>query len=142
MLFQILLVLSIRFFLFDVILFKNIRNYLHTKGYFFRKLLSCPFCQGFWCGSGVFLTSHVISINQSFFLYMISFGFVTAYLSLVSTAIFYPLIENMRKKSCPLIITINDSWFLRPAIIIWKRVPDKNSFFQSKIGRASWRERV
>jgi len=97
MLFDILLVLSIRFFLFDFILFKSLRNYFKTKGYFFRKLLSCPFCQGFWCGLGIFLTAHTISLNLSFLLSLLSFGFVTAYLGLITTAIFYPLIERFEE---------------------------------------------
>jgi hypothetical protein len=97
MLFQILLTLSIRFFLFDFVLFKGLRNYLKTKGYFFRKLLSCPFCQGFWSGLGVFLTTHLITFNLSFLLPMLSFSFVTAYLSMMTTAIFYPLIDKFEK---------------------------------------------
>jgi len=97
MLFQTLLTLSIRFFLFDFVLFKDLRNYLKTKGYIFRKLLSCPFCQGFWSGLGVFLTTHLISFNLSFLLTMLSFGFVTAYLSMMTTAIFYPLIDKYEK---------------------------------------------
>ncbi|MEL7565775.1 MAG: DUF1360 domain-containing protein [Dehalobacterium sp.] len=102
MLFQILFTLSIRFFLFDFVLFKNLRNYLITKGYFFRKLLSCPFCQGFWCGLGTFLAAHTISFTLSFLISMLSFGFVTAYLSLISTAIFYPLIDKYEDKYAPL----------------------------------------
>jgi len=97
MLFQMLLTLSIRFFLFDFILFKDLRNYLKTKGYFFRKLLSCPFCQGFWSGLGVFLTNYVISSNLNYLQSMLSFGFVTAYLSMMTTAIFYPLIDKYEK---------------------------------------------
>jgi len=97
MLFQMLLTLSIRFFLFDFVLLKGLRNYLKTKGYFFKKLLSCPFCQGFWSGLGVFITTHSIYFNLSFLLSMLSFGFVTAYLSMMTTAIFYPLIDKFEK---------------------------------------------
>lgn len=97
MLFQILLTLSIRFFLFDFVLFKGLRNYLKPKGYFFRKLLSCPFCQGFWCGLGVSLSTHITSVNLWFLVPMLSFGFVTAYLSMMTTAIFYPLIDKFEK---------------------------------------------
>lgn len=92
-----LLTLSIRFFVFDFVLFKRIRNYLKTKGYFFRKLLSCPFCQGFWSGLGVFLSTQLIVYNVGFLLSMLSFGFVTAYLSITITAIFYPLIDKYEK---------------------------------------------
>jgi len=97
MLFEVLLTLSIRFFLFDFVLFKGLRNYLKPKGYLFRKLLSCPFCQGFWSGLGVFLTTHLITFNLSFLLLMLSFGFVTAYLSMMTTAIFYPLIDKFER---------------------------------------------
>jgi len=99
MLFNMLLTLSIRFFLFDFILFKGLRNYLNSKGYFFQKLFSCPFCQGFWCGLGIFLTAHRVSFNLSFLLSMLFFGFVTAYLSLITTAVFYPLIEKFEEKN-------------------------------------------
>ncbi|WP_089609731.1 DUF1360 domain-containing protein [Dehalobacterium formicoaceticum] len=101
MIFQILLVLSIRFFLFDFVLFKNVRTYLSTKGYVFWKLLSCPFCQGFWCGLGVFLVFHPFAFKLSFLLSMLSFGFVTAYLSLMTIAIFYPLIDQFEDKYTP-----------------------------------------
>ncbi|HHT62417.1 MAG TPA: hypothetical protein GXZ75_01775 [Clostridia bacterium] len=101
MIFQIILVLSIRFFLFDFPLFKGFRIYLSKKGYIFWKLLRCPFCQGFWCGLGVFLASHPISLNLSFFLGMLSFGFVTAYLSLMTAAIFYPLINKFEEIYAP-----------------------------------------
>lgn len=101
MVFQILLALSMRFFLFDFILFRNFRSYLSTKGYFFRKLLSCPFCQGFWCGLGVFLATHTIALNLGYFLFMIGFGFVTAYLSLMSIAVFYPLIDKFEDQYEP-----------------------------------------
>jgi hypothetical protein len=97
MLFQMLLTLSIRFFLFDFVLFKGLRNYLRKKGYLFKKILNCPFCQGFWSGLGVFMATHLISFDQSFLLPMLSFGFVTAYLCMMTTAIFYPLIDKYEK---------------------------------------------
>jgi len=98
MLYDLLLVLSLRFFLFDFVLFKSIRNTLKTKGYVFKKLLSCPFCQGFWCGLAVFLATHPITLNLGGLLSMLSFGFITAYLSMMTTAIFYPLIDKYEKK--------------------------------------------
>jgi len=98
LLFYMVLTLSIRFFLFDFILFKGLREYLNTKGYLFKKLLSCPFCQGFWCGLAVFLTVQNLSYTLHFLLFMLSFGFVTAYLSLITTAIFYPLIGKYEEK--------------------------------------------
>jgi hypothetical protein len=101
MLYQILLSLSIRFFLFDFKLFRGFRDYLSIKGYFFRKLLNCPFCQGFWCGLGVFLTVHKISFDLCFLLSMLSLGFVTAYLSLMTIAVFYPLIDKFEDQYEP-----------------------------------------
>lgn len=99
MVYAILLALSIRFFLFDFILFKGIREYLKTKGYFFKKLLGCPFCQGFWCGLGVYLVSQPISMHWQQLAALLSFGFVTAYLGLISAAIFYPLIQKYEENS-------------------------------------------
>lgn len=99
MIYTILLALSIRFFLFDFILFKKIRQYLKTKGYFFRKLLGCPFCQGFWCGLGVYLASQPISMEWQHLVTFLSFGFVTAYLGLISAAVFYPLIEKYEQNT-------------------------------------------
>jgi hypothetical protein len=46
---------------------------------------------------GVFLTTHLITFELSFLLPMISFGFVTAYLSMMTTAIFYPLIDKFER---------------------------------------------
>ena len=99
MAYVILLALSIRFFLFDFVLFKGIREYLKAKGYFFRKLLGCPFCQGFWCGLGVYLASLPISMHWQQLATFFSFGFVTAYLGLISAAVFYPLIQKYEQNS-------------------------------------------
>lgn len=97
MVMEILLALSIRFFLFDFILFKRIREFLKQKGYFFKKLLGCPFCQGFWCGLGVYLAHHTLSLHWQEIAAWLSFGFVTAYLSLICAAAFYPLISKFEK---------------------------------------------
>ncbi len=99
MAFQLLLALSIRFFIFDFVLFKRIRNVLRTKGYFFRKLLACPFCQGFWCGLGVFLSFHPAALTLSYGTALLAFGFVSAYLGLLAAVIFYPLIEKFEQRS-------------------------------------------
>jgi hypothetical protein len=99
MIFAIFLSLSIRFFLFDFILFKGIREYLKKKGYFFRKLLGCPFCQGFWCGLGVYLITQQFSLHWQQLVAFLSFGFVTAYLGLISAAVFYPLIQKYEENS-------------------------------------------
>lgn len=45
----ILSVLSLRYFLFDFYLFDNIRKFLSKETKFLEKVLSCSFCQAFWC---------------------------------------------------------------------------------------------
>ena len=99
MVFNILLTLSIRFFLFDFVLFKRVREYLKKKGYFFKKLLGCPFCQGFWCGLGVHLATHPLNLSWQGLASLLGFGFVTAYLSLICAAVFYPLIDKYEQYS-------------------------------------------
>jgi hypothetical protein len=99
MCFEFLLALSIRFFLFDFILFKGIRETLKKKGYFFRKLLGCPFCQGFWCGLGVFLYFHSLTFSWTGCLELLSFGFVSAYLGLAAAVILHPLIAKYEQDS-------------------------------------------
>lgn len=105
MIFSMLLALSIRFFLFNFILFEGVRKYLNTKGYIFRKLFSCPFCQGFWCGLGVFLATYGISFQISSLLFMLSFGFVSAYLGLLTTVVFYPIIEKYEEIVVPVVFS-------------------------------------
>ncbi len=98
--FELLLAISIRFFLFDFILFKKIREYLKPKGYFFKKLLSCPFCQGFWCGLGVYLVYHsAFSFSWQNILSFLGFGFISAYLGLLTAVIFYPIIDKYEKNT-------------------------------------------
>lgn len=86
---NIFLTLSIRFFLFDFILFKTIRNYLMEKHYIFKKLFSCPFCQGFWSGILIFIFSNKID-----FIPMLKFSFITAFLSLTWAISTHQLIKN------------------------------------------------
>lgn len=99
MFFQLMLALSLRFFFFDFVLFKKIRNYLKVKGYVFRKLLACPFCQGFWCGLGVFAAFHSVSFSWAYLVSFLAFGFVSAYLGLIAAVVFYPLIERFEQRS-------------------------------------------
>ncbi|NLM21647.1 MAG: hypothetical protein GX207_07870 [Peptococcaceae bacterium] len=99
MLLEFLLALSIRFFLFDFILFKRIRNYLKQKGYFFRKLFSCPFCQGFWCGLAVYLYYHGFSLSWAQISQLLAFGFISAYLGLITAVALEPLINIYEKNS-------------------------------------------
>jgi len=99
MLFELLVALSIRFFLFDFVLFKKVRNYLKKQGYFFRKLLGCPFCQGFWCGLAVYLYNYGLGLNLRDVVQFLAFGFVSAYLGLTAAVILEPLIEKYEKKS-------------------------------------------
>lgn len=74
---DILFALSIRFFLFDFVLFKTIRERLKEKHYLFKKLLSCPFCQGFWCSLFVYLLSDEVVYLP----HLINFAFISAFLS-------------------------------------------------------------
>lgn len=99
MVFQLILALSLRFFFFDFVLFKRIRKYLKTKGYVFRKLLACPFCQGFWCGLGVFGAFQPVSFSWTYLVSLLSFGFISAYLGLIAAVVFYPLIEKFEQRS-------------------------------------------
>ncbi len=99
MVLEFLLALSIRFFVFDFILFKGIRESLKKKGYFFRKLFGCPFCQGFWCGLAVFLYHHPLSISLSGIITFLSFGFISAYLGLATAVMLHPLIQRYESDS-------------------------------------------
>jgi len=99
MFYQFLLALSIRFFFFDFILFKAIRESLKQRGYFFRKLFGCPFCQGFWCGLGVFLYFHSVKLDCQDIINFFSFGFISAYLGLFSAVMLHPLIQKYEKDS-------------------------------------------
>jgi len=99
MLFELLVALSIRFFLFDFVLFKKIRLYLKQKGYFFRKLFSCPFCQGFWCGLAVYLYNHTVGLNWQQIVSLLCFGFISAYLGLATAVVLHPLIKNYEQDS-------------------------------------------
>ncbi|MZP29250.1 DUF1360 domain-containing protein [Heliobacterium undosum] len=87
---ELLAALSIRFFLFDFILFKPIRERLKKVHYFFRKLLGCPFCQGFWCGLFIYLLNHPIESWIAF----LQFGFISAILSLSWSIAAYPLLKR------------------------------------------------
>ncbi|UWG98127.1 hypothetical protein LPY66_04805 [Dehalobacter sp. DCM] len=99
MILEILFALSLRFFFFDFVLFKRIRNYLKGKGYFFRKLFGCPFCQGFWCGLGIFLLHRTIHFSWSWLLDFLAFGFICAYLSLILAVTIHPLLQKYERDS-------------------------------------------
>jgi hypothetical protein len=99
MVYELLLALSLRFFFFDFILFKPIREALKTKGYFFRKLFGCPFCQGFWCGLGVDLYHHSFSFVWPQIITFLSFGFISAYLGLATAVALNPLIQKYEQES-------------------------------------------
>lgn len=86
--------MSIRFFLFDFILFKRVRSYLNGF-YIFKKLLKCPFCQGFWCFVLVYGISDFKIGNSTVFLMGISSGF----LSLTWYNIVMPLIIKFEEGS-------------------------------------------
>lgn len=89
MLEDLIFVLSIRFFLFDFILFKNWRNQLKKKYYFFRKLFSCTYCQGFWCGIVVSLFNH-----NSPTWYNLKFAFISAVTAFTWTVVIEPFVQD------------------------------------------------
>lgn len=101
MVFQFLLALSIRFFLFDFVLFKKIREALKKKGYFFRKLLGCPFCQGFWTGLAIYLYFNFNTFRLCWpeLINLLSFGFISAYLGLATAVYLNPLIQKYEQGS-------------------------------------------
>lgn len=93
--FDVLFVLSMRFFLFDFYLFNNIRSKIDNLNYYIpSKLLKCSFCQGFWVG---FLYSLFI-YGWSYFWISFHFGFGMAILSFTWYVCTDPLIlENERR---------------------------------------------
>ncbi|MHB9094538.1 MAG: hypothetical protein ACYC21_07680 [Eubacteriales bacterium] len=87
---DLLLTLSVRFFLFDFVLFKSLRERLKKNRYFFKKLFSCTFCQGFWCGL-------VISLLKNWaapFLSSLEFAFIAAIVSFTWTVMVHPFIKQ------------------------------------------------
>lgn len=89
---DLIFALSIRFFLFDFILFKKWREHLRKKYYFFRKLFSCTYCQGFWCGIGISLFH-----NNPMTWYSLKFAFITALAAFTWTVIMEPFIRDFEK---------------------------------------------
>lgn len=83
-----LTVLSISFFIFEFYLFAEVRNYLRELNWFFKKLLNCPFCQGFWTG----LFYHFIVYNNDRYF---SFAFACAILNYAFVAFLTPYAEEM-----------------------------------------------
>lgn len=94
MVYNLLLVLGIRFFLFDFILFKKIREHLQKNSCIFRKLFRCTFCQGFWCGLIVSLAKNNIFPVLPHF----EFAFITAIASFTWTVVMYPFIVQYEEK--------------------------------------------
>lgn len=86
---DLIFALSIRFFLFDFILFKRWREFLRERHYFFRKLFCCTYCQGFWCGLAVSLAG-----RECIAWHHIEFAFVSAFLSLTCTVLMEPFIRE------------------------------------------------
>ena len=93
-----LLVLSIRFFLFDFVLFHRLRQYL-KKHYVFRKLFSCTFCQGFWCGLLVALFNKPFTTITAFGIHIFKFSFIAAILSFAWTVSLHPLIKKFEAEN-------------------------------------------
>ena len=93
---NILLVLSIRFFLFDFYLFQKIIYKLRQfDNYFITHFLECPFCQGFWTGFIYSLILLPFTFIQSF-----SFGFITGFISYVYYFSTYLLFTKAEEEKC------------------------------------------
>lgn len=92
---ELLFILSIRFFLFDFYLFESLREKIKKKSNKkVKKLLSCPYCQGFWCGL-ITNISKVIFTNEVFDLFiLVMITFASAILSFT----WYMLILHNSKK--------------------------------------------
>ena len=91
---DILLTLGVRFFLFDFVLLIKIREHLKNTHYVFRKLFSCTFCQGFWCGLLISLLK-----NQALPVWPhLEFAFVAAIVSFTWTVIMYPFIKQYEEE--------------------------------------------
>ena len=108
---NIVLVLSIKFFLFDFYLFQPIWKFIQQcwNNYFTKHFFQCPFCQGFWVGLFYSSISMSYSIYQDF-----GFGFVTAFLSYVYYFLTYELFYySEQKKVKRLKITNNDKYFIK-----------------------------
>lgn len=87
---ELLLTLSIRFFLFDFVLFKTVREYLKYTNYIFAKLFSCTYCQGFWCGLIISLCKNWSASIWNH----LEFAFAAAIVSFTWTVIVNPFIKK------------------------------------------------
>lgn len=95
--YYLLLSLSLRFFLFDFLKTRWIRIWIFKKNiWIINELFKCQYCQGFWCG----LLVGLLFIRPFNLLELIMFMFISAYLSLFTCIIFYPMIENFENISC------------------------------------------
>lgn len=111
---------GLRFFLFDFILFKPLRKKLEKKSWIFKKLFSCPFCNGFWTsvitrsvvlvkirlGSRAFRPKKVFTLEQ--FVDMFILGIVSGFISITWYSIIIPLIEIMEERDAKVSGWIND----------------------------------
>ena len=104
---------ALRFFIFDFILFKKPREKLEKKSWLFRKLFSCPFCNGFWttvtirsaillCEKYKYLRNkHKYPKIELFTIENIVDGFITGivsgFLSITWYSVTIPCIEQMEK---------------------------------------------
>ena len=94
-----ILVLALRFILFDFVGFKKIRTkLLHIDNKFLIKLLYCTFCQGVWCSLFIYvLNSYVynrLDMNIIYFYDLIRFVLCGGILSFSWTVMLYPFYEE------------------------------------------------
>ena len=94
---DIILIMSIRFFLFDFYLLQPIwRRLRKLNNYFISHFLLCPFCQGFWVSFIFSLTLYDIGFIKSF-----AFGFINGFINYVYYFTTYKLLycnETLKMK--------------------------------------------
>jgi len=74
---HLLAVYGVTFLLKDATIFSGVRTYLTERSSFIRRLLSCPYCVGFYSGSFVYLVSYeatgsLVSFCKGLLLYALS----------------------------------------------------------------------
>jgi hypothetical protein len=96
--FDVIFILSLRFFLFDMYVFKPVREWLRALGWpLMNKWLICPFCHGFWCGCIFYAIMYGVPDFVGLVI-MIEYGFVIAFLSFTWVACMDKAIRDMENK--------------------------------------------
>ena len=72
-----ILVLAIRFLLFDHKSLRGVRALLWKGGWVFQTLLKCSFCQGFWIGLVLAAITHVQPVSWDVLVFALTSGIVS-----------------------------------------------------------------